>query len=41
MSSVVLKKGIEETWASERVERFINSVGVQRDHFEKGHGAEQ
>ena len=26
MSSVVLKKGIEELWASERVARFINSL---------------
>ena len=26
MSSVVLKKGIEEPWASERVARFINSL---------------
>ena len=29
MSSVVLKKGIEEPWASERVERFINSSGYK------------
>ena len=27
MSSVVLKKGIAEPWASERVARFINSFG--------------
>ena len=27
MSSGVLKKGIEELWASERVARFINSLG--------------
>ena len=27
MSSVVLKKGIEEPWASERVARFVNSLG--------------
>ena len=27
MSSVVLKKGVEEPWASERVARFINSLG--------------
>ena len=27
MSSVVLKKGIEEPWASERVATFINSLG--------------
>ena len=26
MSSVVLKKGIEEPWASERVASFINSL---------------
>ena len=26
MSSVVLKKGVEEPWASERVARFINSL---------------
>ena len=29
MSSVVLKKGIEEPWASERVARFINSLGYK------------
>ena len=29
MSSVVLKKGIEEPWASERVARFINSSGYK------------
>ena len=28
-SSVVLKKGIEEPWASERVARFINSLGYK------------
>ena len=39
MSSVVLKKGIEEPWAWERVARFINSLGVQRDHVGKRHRA--
>ena len=29
MSSVVAKKGIEEPWASERVARFINSLGYK------------
>ena len=29
MSSVVLKKGIEEPWASERVARFITSLGYK------------
>ena len=29
MSSVVLKKGNEEPWASERVTRFINSSGYK------------
>ena len=29
MSSMVLKKGIEEPWASERVGRFINSSGYK------------
>ena len=29
MSSVVLKKGIEQPWASERVARFINSLGYK------------
>ena len=29
MSSVVLKKGIEEPWAGERVARFINSLGYK------------
>ena len=29
MSSVVLKKGIEEPWASERVARFTNSSGYK------------
>ena len=29
MSSVVLKKGIEEPWASERVARFINFFGYK------------
>ena len=29
MSSVVLKKGMEERWASERVARFINSLGYK------------
>ena len=29
MSSVVLKKGIDEPWASERVTRFINSLGYK------------
>ena len=28
-SSVVLKKGIEEPWASERMARFINSLGYK------------
>ena len=28
-NSVVLKKGIEEPWASERVARFINSLGYK------------
>ena len=30
MSSVVLKKGPEEPWASERVARFINSSGYKK-----------
>ena len=30
MSNVVLKKGIEERWASDRVARFINTFGTQR-----------
>ena len=34
VSSVVLKEGIEEPWASERVVRFINSLRVLRDHVE-------
>ena len=29
MSSVVLKKGIEEPWASERVAGFVNSLGYK------------
>ena len=29
VSSVVLKKGIEELWAIERVARFINSLGYK------------
>ena len=29
MSSVVLKKGIEEPWASDRVARFVNSLGYK------------
>ena len=29
MSSVVLKKGIEEPWASDRVASFINSLGYK------------
>ena len=29
MSSAVLKKGIEEPWTSERVTRFINSLGYK------------
>ena len=29
MSSVVLKKGIEEPWASGRVARFIDSLGYK------------
>ena len=29
MSSVILKKGIEEPWANERVAKFINSLGCK------------
>ena len=29
MSSVVLRKGIEEPWASERLARFVNSSGYR------------
>ena len=40
MSSVVLKKGMGEPWASERVARFINSLGYKEtDHVEKRHRA--
>ena len=35
MSSVVPKKGIEEPWASERVARFINSVGYKEITFKR------
>ena len=40
MSSVVLKKGNAERWASERVARFIKLVCVQRNHVERRHRAE-
>ena len=35
MSSVVLKNGIEEPWASERVARLTNSLGYKGDRVEK------
>ena len=36
MSSVFLKKGIGEPWASERVARFINSLGYKEITLKSG-----
>ena len=37
MSSVALKKGVEEPWTIERVVNFIDLLGYRENHTEKRH----